>query len=422
METEGVSWEDEDDEQNLAMTNQSSSEISIQAPVPQHHASSSQQTCPRWLDPTLEEEYIVPAQPQRLQQSVMAHASLSPAPRSQLLPDPFLDSGQQTQSSSRSNHSDRSTPFMSTPSASSQFIRSKAVLERENKELRCELGQVKAQRDAAETHAVFASRQAAIAQYKLNKSKEKAAYKSMCFPTSSRLVTSEKGRSEAKEYEETRQRKLDAAEKKKRDRKAKEHDDLIRRSTQVKTMTFTGSLSSKNKTELGDLAAALDIPSEGLTVIKLREDISQYFMDHPEMKLDERYSGIYTRSRKRPAPMDNGDDLTQGTLISQADMPPPLAQRLRHDTPAPQTYASYPDQQSLSNAHTYAASSSHAPYTGMVHYQAVAPSSSQPYPLRSYYSYAQAREFSQSQTPTSSASGNDVRGPYLYPSSHTYHQ
>ncbi|KAK0222228.1 hypothetical protein IW262DRAFT_1460528 [Armillaria fumosa] len=287
METEGISWEDEDDEQNLTMTNQSSSEISIQAPVPQHHASSSQQTCPRWLDPTLEEEYIVPAQPQRLQQSVMAHASLSPAPRSQLLPDPFLDSGRQTRSSSRSNHSDRSTPFMSTPSASSQFIRSKAVLERENKELRCELGQVKAQHDAAETHAVFASRQAAVAQYKLNKSKEKAAYKSMRFPTSSWLVTLEKGHSEAKEYGETRQRKLDAAEKKKRDRKAKEHDDLIRRSTQVKTMTFTGSLLSKNKTELGDLAAALDIPSEGLTVIKLREDISQYFMDHPEMKLDE---------------------------------------------------------------------------------------------------------------------------------------
>ncbi len=40
----------------------------------------------------------------------------------------------------------------------------------------------------------------------------------------------------------------------------KEHENLVRRSTLVKTMTFTGSLSSKNKTELGDLTAALDIP------------------------------------------------------------------------------------------------------------------------------------------------------------------
>ncbi len=82
-------------------------------------------------------------------------------------------------------------------------MQSKEMLERENQELWRELAEMEAQRDAAETHAVFASRQAAVVQYKLNKTKEKTAGKLARFPTSSWVVTSQQGHNEAKKYEDS---------------------------------------------------------------------------------------------------------------------------------------------------------------------------------------------------------------------------
>ncbi|KAK0231462.1 hypothetical protein IW262DRAFT_1292345 [Armillaria fumosa] len=292
------------------------------------------------------------------------------------------------------------------------------MLEKENQDLRRQLAETEVQRDAAETHAVFASRQAAVAQYKLNKTKEKTTGKSTRFPTSSRVVTSQQGRDEAKKYEDSRKKKQDAAQKKKQAKKTKEREDL--------TMTFTGSLSSKNKTELGDLAAALDIPSEGLTVSKLREDISQYFMEHPDMKLDERYLGIFSRSRKRPVPAETEDEM----LPAHASIPepPPPAQRRRLNTAAPAdppspTFES--DQRPISYMQTYPASASFSSTTGIGSYQQATSSTYQSQPLSYYNPYVHLRDplhRQHSSFPSSSGPDNDVRASYMYPSSYTYHQ
>lgn len=217
-----------------------SREGQIEPDIPNPDDTPSQPAYPRWLDPALAEEYIVPDKLQKSRSISATHSAASLDSRSS--PNPFLESARQTRSSSR--YSEPSRSFTSTPFLGTRPTQSKEMLEKENQDLRRRLAETEVQRDAAETHAVFASRQAAVAQYKLNKTKEKTTGKSIRFPTSSRVVTSQQGRDEAKKYEESRKKKQDAAQKKKLAKRTKEREDLVRRSTLVKTMTFTGSLSS----------------------------------------------------------------------------------------------------------------------------------------------------------------------------------
>ncbi|KAK0481014.1 hypothetical protein EDD18DRAFT_1363522 [Armillaria luteobubalina] len=191
-------------------------------------------------------------------------------------------------------------------------------------------------------------------------------------------------------------------------------------------MTFTGSLSSKNKTELGDLAAALDIPSEGLTVSKLREDISQYFMEHPDMKLDERYLGIFSRSRKRPVPAETEDEMPPAhTSIPE---PPPRAQRRRLNTAAPtdsplSTFES--DQRPISYMQMHPVSTSFPSTTGINSHQQATSSTYQSQPLSYYNPYVHLGDplhRQHSSFPNSSGPDSDVRASYMYPRSYTYHQ
>ncbi|PBK67787.1 hypothetical protein ARMSODRAFT_1005202, partial [Armillaria solidipes] len=174
-------------------------------------------------------------------------------------------------------------------------------------------------------------------------------------------------------------------------------------------MTFIGSLSSKNKTELGDLAAALDVPSGGLTVVKLREDISQYLMYHPDMKLDERYLGIFSRLRKRPVPAETENEVPPANA-SIPESPPP-AQRHRLDTaaaadPPLPTFGS--DQHPFSYMQTYPALASYSSNTGISSYRPAASSSYQSQPSSSYNPYAHLRD--SSHCSFSSSSGPDNKG------------
>lgn len=55
-------------------------------------------------------------------------------------------------------------------------------------------------------------------------------------------------------------------------------------------------------------------------------------MEHPDMKLDERYLGIFSRSRKRPVPAETENEMHPANA-SIPESPPP-AQRRRLNTAA----------------------------------------------------------------------------------------
>ncbi|KAK0231903.1 hypothetical protein EDD85DRAFT_971799 [Armillaria nabsnona] len=124
-------------------------------------------------------------------------------------------------------------------------------------------------------------------------------------------MTAEKGYQEVKEHSKAQREKVDAVEKKKQEKKRKD-----------------GSLISKNKTDLGDLAAALSLETDGLTVSKLCSEILKYFNDHLEMKEDCHYSGIFSHTRKWPAPVES-KNITNHT---NNDMHPSPVQRCHLET------------------------------------------------------------------------------------------
>ncbi len=251
-----------------------------------------------------------------------------------------------------------------------------------------------------------------MAQYKLNKHKGTRAGKSARVQTSSRVMTAEEGYQEVKEHSKARREKVDAVEKKKQEKKRKEREDLVRRLMQAETMIFSGSLTSKNKTDLGDLAAALSLETEGLTVSKLRSEILKYFNDHPEMKEDRRYSGIFSRTRKRPAPVESENIANH----ANNDMQPSPAQRRRLETiplnvPSPSSSSSLDSralQQPGSSFYPVPQPSFTLPLTAVSHSH-----SSLSYSPNQYYILPSSSQA----TPSTDLAGN-----HAYISPHMYHR
>jgi hypothetical protein len=88
-----------------------------------------------------------------------------------------------------------------------------------------------------------------------------------------------------------------------------------RGSREGNTMVFTGSLSSKNMTDLQDLASALHLSMDG-TESDLLERIKAHLEAHPDLKTDDRYLDLFgRRGQKRQAPTDD-DDLTPSPSMS----------------------------------------------------------------------------------------------------------
>ena len=201
-----------------------------------------------------------------------------------------------------------------------------------------ELRHVESERDSARVHAVFADRQAqaAIYQYHLNKKQAKLNQTSRRIHTKSCVVTNDLGLEEvAEDFEKQQEKKRKAAEKQAR-KAAKQKEDLVRRAVQGSTRVFTGSLSSKNKTELEDVGDALGLDISGTKAVLVTR-ITKHFNEHPRFKEDPRYSGLFERSRgrKRPAPVDSENQL-DGLLPQDQENSEHIAQRRRlHPPPAP---------------------------------------------------------------------------------------
>jgi len=89
-----------------------------------------------------------------------------------------------------------------------------------------------------------------------------------------------------KRIEEERARRRDA---KKAERQAQ----------RLRNEPFSGSLSSKNKNDLEDIALALGVPFTDKTLkADIRKAIQDHFEAHPELKEDPQFSSLFRRSNR----------------------------------------------------------------------------------------------------------------------------
>ncbi|KAG6834808.1 hypothetical protein H0H93_007268 [Arthromyces matolae] len=169
-----------------------------------------------------------------------------------------------------------------------------------------------AQRNAAEVHAVFAIREAATLRQQAHRRAEKKDGHGRRIHVNARVMTSEEGLRMCEEDRAAREEKERQKREKQSKRDAVNKENVVRRETYGATMVFSGSLSSKNKTQLGDLAAALGFETQlddKRTKAQFLEQITKKFEAEPELKDDPRFVGMFKRGSKRPAAEPDPDSL-----------------------------------------------------------------------------------------------------------------
>jgi hypothetical protein len=113
------------------------------------------------------------------------------------------------------------------------------------------------------------------------------------------------------------QKKKEVAEQ----RKEKEAERLQQRRDRPVDAPFTGSLNSKNRPDLQDVAGALGLPETGTKEVLIRS-INAYFEANPEIRDSPRFSGLFKlATRRQPCADENG----QPTASTSYIQPQPLA-------------------------------------------------------------------------------------------------
>ena len=104
-------------------------------------------------------------------------------------------------------------------------------------------------------------------------------------------------------------------------RKEKEAERLQQRRDRPVDAPFTGSLNSKNRPDLQEVAGALGLPETGTKEVLLRS-INAYFEANPEVRDSSRFSGLFKRAtRRQPCTDENGRPMASTSYIQ----PEPLA-------------------------------------------------------------------------------------------------
>ena len=169
-----------------------------------------------------------------------------------------------------------------------------AQLEQENKRLRTE-------RDEACVHAALVYHEFNSLKRKSN-SKSNRAPKKRKLNAKARCLTSAEGLAEAREAERLRLEKERKREEAAAKRTADEAERLKSRLALDPDTPFIGVLSSKNKSQLQDIAFTLHLPTDNkLTKENLISSINDHFDKHPSLKTTPRYEQIFN-SRRRAAP------------------------------------------------------------------------------------------------------------------------
>ena len=81
-------------------------------------------------------------------------------------------------------------------------------------------------------------------------------------------------------------------------RKDKEREDIICRAEQEKSSAvFEGSLNSKSKAHLKDIGFALGLDIDAAALV-LKSRINDHFDEHPSLKQDPHYIGLFSQKWK----------------------------------------------------------------------------------------------------------------------------
>jgi len=143
-----------------------------------------------------------------------------------------------------------------------------------------------------------------------------------------RVLTSAEGKQLAAEKDAERA----AKEQKKKDasmrRKQKENDREQQRRHRAPDAPFMGSLSSKSKPDLQEIAGALSLAEEGTKEVLIRR-INTFFDSHPRLRDSERYIGLFNRAHRRRIQVDT-NDATQPQISDSSSHIPPASQALSH--------------------------------------------------------------------------------------------
>lgn len=225
-----------------------------------------------------------------------------------------------------------SSPFSSTPFSGTQVRYSAEHLQElntENKRLAEQVAFLTAQRDAAETHAIFAMRETAVLRHQLDNRNAKKSQKSRRIHTKARVVTAEEGRAAAVADQEEKKRKQDKANAVKAKKQQVEIANQVRRATEGNKMIFVGSLKLKKKNDLEDILSVLKLPFGG-TNAELVNRIHAHFDSHPELKLHPQFEGLFARPRgqKRRTASENDPESSHHDAD---DQPSPARRRRRLD-------------------------------------------------------------------------------------------
>ena len=117
------------------------------------------------------------------------------------------------------------------------------------------------------------------------------------------VLTLEEGKQLAAEKDAERA----AKEQKRKDtamrRKQKENDREQQRRDRAPDAPFTGSLSSKNKPDLQEIAGALSLAEEGTKEVLIHR-INTFFDSHPRIRDSERFTGLFNRAHRRRIDMN----------------------------------------------------------------------------------------------------------------------
>ncbi|KAJ3717404.1 hypothetical protein C8R42DRAFT_644650 [Lentinula raphanica] len=214
---------------------------------------------------------------------------------------------------------------------------------------------LKAEWDLSQVHAVIAAQEASIWRHCFNQRTKKKDDSTKRFKTDARIVTSQEGRMEAL-AEAAKKAAKKQAEKDRQARKQQvDRDDVIRQAEQEKEgAAFSGSLKSKSKHDMVDIAFALGVQSEGISAQVLRVCLHSHFEAYPALKEDPRYIGLFTCKCKH------------ADAFKENDLPP-----ARRDPPtASSSHASPPARHYLPTA----LSSQASPLPGPSNMNSVTPS------------------------------------------------
>jgi len=166
------------------------------------------------------------------------------------------------------------------------------------------------QRDAAETHCTLMQRQNALLQQQVN-SKESTSTRQI--HTTSQILTSD---ALVSEWMEDKARREARAQKEADEKARKAETERLQLSNHaLGTKVFSSSLTSKNKADLKDIAAALALPEDGKKDVLVKR-IRDHLNAHAKLANNPRFASLYAslaQGRKRAAESEDGLELVSNS-------------------------------------------------------------------------------------------------------------